>query len=70
MVDTRQKARAEAFERAEYHTFAAIRGWLPGGNDPLTGRSWEWTFPRYTDPRRAELPEDPQGYIWEKLTSD
>jgi len=37
-------ARTEALERAAYHRHAAMRGWLPGGNDPLTGQTWERAF--------------------------
>lgn len=44
MDKARRQKRLEAYQRAEYHTFAALRGWIPGGNDPLTGRSWSDTF--------------------------
>lgn len=47
--------RQEALDRAAYHRFAASRGWIPGGNDPLTGLTWERTFARegILDPVRA-----------------
>ena len=44
MIDPKRIKRLEAYQRAEYHVWAALRCSTPGGRDPLTGRTWNETF--------------------------
>lgn len=38
--NARRSLYQQGWRYVEYHTWAAIRGFVPAGNDPMSGRRW------------------------------